>query len=127
MRDAAAEAAARLAAKEGVATGGGEGGVAPLTVNKGLDMYRLNLGHQELDRILKELEENCALVNSSAQAQGFEANENGVSAVLCAIATPLTSLFCTTSRVWSLSHHHLHLYHLLHHLMCTDRGCLDAD
>lgn len=36
--------------------------VASLELNKKLDVYRLNLGHQETDRILAELEANCEAV-----------------------------------------------------------------
>lgn len=63
-----AGAAAMAAAAEGIETGGeGAGGdTKPLTLNKGTDQYRLNLNHQEMGRILHELEGNCELVLEQA-------------------------------------------------------------
>ena len=66
-----AEGAAAMAmGVAGIKTGaGGEGEVTPLTLNKNGEQgetYRLNLNHQEMGRILHELEGNCELVLEQA-------------------------------------------------------------
>lgn len=40
--------------------------VAKIDLNKGRNVYKLNMAHQEVDRILKEVEENCELVIETA-------------------------------------------------------------